>query len=159
MQPGYGQPPYGQPPYGQQQPYGQPPAAPPAGGSYEFTQAENMTIGRLASRAKMWGIISIVIGAVMLISGVALALAIDHVLAQAGGAVIASAALQPVVSGAFYLSAGGAFNNVVNTQGNDIPHMMSAMGKLTNAMRVEAIVAIIAMVAGTVLGIVFSGGN
>jgi hypothetical protein len=157
MQPGYGQP-YGQPPYGQN-PYGQPPAAPPAGGSYEFTQPENVVIGRLGSRAKTWGIISIIVGAIMLILGVVVIIAIDNAIATAAGAVIAAAALQPVVSGAFYLGAGGAFSNVVNTQGNDIPHMMSAMGKLTNAMRVEAIVAIIAMVAGTVLGIVLSGGN
>lgn len=158
MQPPYGQQPYQQQPYGQQ-PYGQPPAAPQPGGTYEFTQPQNMTIGRLASRSKTWGIISIIIGVIMLALGIIVIVAIDHDLARAGGAVIAAAALQPAVSGAFYLSAGGAFSNVVNTQGNDIAHMMSAMGKLTNAMRVEAIVAIIAMVAGTVLGIVLSGGN
>jgi hypothetical protein len=135
----------------------QPGYAPAPGGSYEFNQLENNVIGRLGGRAKTWGICSIVVGAIMLILGVVVMAAVGTDMALAVGSVIAVAALQPIVSGGFYLSAGSAFNSVVSTQGNDIPHMMNAVKKLTNAMRIEAIVAIVAIVGGVVLGaVIFS---
>ncbi len=132
----------------------QPGYAPAAGGSYEFNQLENGVIGRLGGRARTWGVCSIVIGAIMLILGVVVMIAVGNDMGLAVGSVVAIAALQPMVSGGFYLAAGTAFNNVVNTQGNDIPHMMDAMRKLTNAVRIEGIVAIVTIVAGVVLGAV-----
>ncbi|MBI2395797.1 MAG: hypothetical protein HYV09_39900 [Deltaproteobacteria bacterium] len=147
--------PYGQPGYPQGG-YAPPPAA---GGAYEFSQMENTTIGRLGSRAKTWGICSIVIGLILLVLGVVVIIAAPGEAALPVGGVIAVAALQPVVSGGFYMAAGGAFKNVVDTQGNDVPHMMDAMKKLTNAMRVESIVALLAIVGAVIFGVVLAASH
>lgn len=147
--------PYGQPGY----PQGGYAPPPPAGGAYEFSQVENATIGRLASRAKTWGICSIVIGLILMVLGVVVMIAAPAEVGLPVGGVLSVAALQPVVSGGFYMAAGGAFKNVVDSQGNDVPHMMDAMKKLTNAMRVESIVALLAIVGGVIFGVAFAVSN
>ena len=63
-------------------------------------------------------------------------------------------AIQPLVSGKFYLDAGKALKAVVDTLGNDVEHMMDGLAKLRNAVRLEAIVAIVAVVLGILLAFV-----
>lgn len=47
--------------------------------------------------------------------------------------------------------------SVVETQGNDIAHVMDGLGKLRDAVRLEAIVAMIAFVLGVILALVVVG--
>ncbi|MBL8717197.1 MAG: hypothetical protein JNL79_14520 [Myxococcales bacterium] len=138
MQQGWGQP-------GQQPGYG-------ATGGYEFNQTEDAVIGRLGGRARVYGVMSIVIGLLMMAAGVVVIVVLPGPLGLPVGAAVAVAALQPIVSGGFYAAAGSAFKQVVDTQGNDIPHVLGAVTKLTHAVRVEAIVAILATIAGLVIG-------
>ncbi len=129
-----------------------------AGSGYEFTQTENAVIGRLGGRARLYGVMSIVIGLLMLAAGVIVIVVLPGPFGLPVGATIAVAALQPIVSGGFYAAAGSAFKQVVDTQGNDIPHMLGAIGKLTHAVRIEAVVAILATIAGLAIGFTL-GGN
>jgi len=157
QQPGYGQ---AQPAHGAPQGYGGPGGfahAPAGGGSYEFSQLEDISIRKVGGRSKTWGIISLVMGGLLLLGGLGVMVAIDHPLGKAAGAGVLAVALQPIVSGWFYVQAGQAFQSVVDTQGDDIGHMMTAVGKLTNAVRVEAIVSVLAFVLGIVLAAAFAG--
>ena len=150
---GYGQPPgaYGQPPqgggYGQpyapQAPYGMPAGMGPMPvqyGSYEFNDYENAVIDKAASRARTWGIISIVIGALQLMG------ALGAILSP-GLVVYVPMGIVQIVVGTSFLGAGNALKAVVNTQGNDIPYVMQALEKLGSAFFVQIIVTVIGFVA------------
>jgi hypothetical protein len=156
--PGYGPPQqgWGHAPAGGFAPagYGHPPAG---GGGYNFSQLEEISIRKVGGRSKTWGIISLIIGALLLLAGLGVMVGVDHPIAKAAGAAILAVALQPIISGWFYMQAGQAFDAVVDTHGDDIGHMMNAVGKLTNAVRVEAIVSILAVVLGFALATAFAG--
>ncbi len=142
--------------------YGEMPAAPMAAtpSGYEFSAWENATIAKVGSRAKTWGIMSILFG-ILLVTGAGLLFsygAKEPKLVPIGGAVLAIG-IQPVVSGAFYFAAGSALASVVTTQGNDIPLMMRALRKLTHAVRVEAIAAIVTILVGAYFGFLFTQGK
>ncbi len=156
---GYGQPQAQAPNYGQPQApgYGQPPAgypqqamAPQPGpmpgygfGTYEFNDYENQIIGRTAGRARTWGIISIVIGALNTLIGFLFFLSPGLLVNLVSGII-------SIIIGAVFLGVGGSLSNVVNTQGNDIEHMMQAMQKLSSAFMIQIVTTII----GAVLGLI-----
>lgn len=111
-------------------------AAPVQYGGYEFNDAENAIIGKTASRAKLWGIISIVIGALYAMSS-CFAFASPSVLTNLPSGVIG------IVVGIFFLGVGNALQNVVATQGNDIQHIMEALQKMGTAFMVQIITTLI----------------
>lgn len=126
--PGYGGPPpgYGGPPPG----YGGPPPGgmPYGGGGYEFNQAENGTISSAALWSRILGIVLIVIGTIGLVN----CSIIDFALKLAVGI--------------FFILGGNALATVVNTQGMDVPHMMTAMQKLGTAFKIRVIATIVGLV-------------
>lgn len=171
-----GQPqPYGPPP-GQPPPYGSPAGTLPSGfgqpqqpmqqpyagapmpqvsyggyGNYEFNDMENATIAKAAGRARMWGIISIVIGVLYVISGF-FAVAQPALLPN-----LASGA-KDIVVGIVFLGVAGSLTQVVQTQGNDVQHMMQALDKLSTSLMVQIVVTIVGVVLGAilmVLGMIF----
>lgn len=146
--PGYGQPPPGasyQPP----NPYGAPAGAPAMGGmgmpmgaqfgSYEFNDFENSIIDKTAGRAKLWGIISSVIGALQLLASCGM-VANASLASYLPGGIIA------LVVGITFIGVGNSLKSVVQTQGNDMMHMMQAMQKLGNAFMIQIIATIIGIV-------------
>jgi len=126
---------------------------------YEFSMQENDTIRTVGGRARAWGLISVVIGALAILGGLGLMVAIGG----SGGPVVGGAlillAVQYVVSGGRYIAAGSAMRAVVETEGDDMTHMMEAIKKLTGAVRLEAIVAIVASVLGLALGVATYGSK
>lgn len=159
----YGPPPGQPPPYGspagtlpsgfgqqqpmQQQPYagGPMPQVSYGGyGNYEFNDMENAVIAKAAGRARMWGIISIVIGALYVISGF-FAVSQPALLPN-----LASGA-KDIVVGIVFLGVAGSLTQVVQTQGNDVQHMMQALDKLSTSLMVQIIVTIVGVVLGAIL--------
>ncbi len=148
--------------------WGAAPGAAAGGGNYEFNAAENQVIGTAGSRASLWGIVSLVGGGLMIVGGliatifgiVTIASARYSSTRMAGAAtmgagfVLLMMALQPLISGKLYLDAGKALKTVVDTQGNDITHVLEGLAKLRNAIRLEAIVAIVAVVLGLMFTLV-----
>jgi hypothetical protein len=119
-------------------------------GGYEFSAAENVVIGRAGARARVWGIIAIILGGVMLLfAGAAFAIGGKQVLFIAGS--VATTALVPLVAGKLYVDAGHALAAVVDTQGHDIAYVMQSMTKLRNAFRLESILGIVAIILGILL--------
>jgi hypothetical protein len=155
---GYGQPPggggYGQPPapgYGapppsmgfQQNPYGAQGGAPGmmggSYGSYEFNDTENAIIDKAASRAKLWGIISTTIGGLQ-------CLASCGAIASPGLATNLPTGIDAIVVGITFMGVGNSLKSVVQTQGNDLMHMMQALDKMGSAFMVQIVCAIIGVV-------------
>lgn len=150
--PGYGQPPPGGAPpgYGAQpggyapNPYAQP-GAPPGMmggqtfGNYEFNDTENAIIDKAAGRAKLWGIISTVIGALQ-------CLGTCGAIANPGMAIYLPLGIVGIIVGLTFIGVGNALKNVVNTQGNDIAHMMQAVQKMGSAFLIQTIVTLVGIV-------------
>lgn len=107
---------------------------------YEFTDAQNAVVGRLAKRMLWAGIIQIVFGAMQLVGNCSV---------QAGeGKFSISSTSGPfyiviIIVGAMLVSASRSFRRIVTTQGNDIQHLMAAFTSLSRAALVEIISFII----------------
>ena len=146
---GYGQPPgppgYGGPPPSmgfQQNPYGAPQQQPgmmSGGGSYgvyEFNDTENAIIDRAASRAKLWGIISTVLGGLQCFMS-CFAIASPLLATNLPTGIVA------IVVGITFMGVGNSLKQVVRTQGNDLMHMMQALDKMGSAFMVQIVCAIV----------------
>ncbi len=158
---GYGAPPgsggYGQPPpqpmgYGgappsmgyPQNPYGAPQQQPgmmggASYGVYEFNDTENAIIDRAASRAKLWGIISTVLGGLQCFMS-CFAVASPMLATNLPTGIVA------IVVGITFMGVGNSLKQVVQTQGNDLMHMMQALDKMSSAFMVQIICAIVGFV-------------
>ena len=100
----------------------------PVGYDYEFNDAENQVISSAAFWARLLGIFLIVTGVASLINCNVVAFGID------------------LAVGITFLGAASSLSMVVNTQGNDIQHMMMALGKLGTAFKIRVIVTLVAVV-------------
>jgi len=103
---------------------------------YEFNDTENAIIDRAASRAKLWGIISTVLGGLQCFTS-CLAV-VNPVLAIA-----LPAGIVAVVVGITFMGVGNSLKQVVQTQGNDLMHMMQALDKMGSAFMVQIVCAIV----------------
>jgi ABC-type Na+ efflux pump permease subunit len=147
----------------------QPPAAeagvrPLSDGEYEFSVVENGTIDKVGSRARIWGIISLVVGVLVVVALVVVFAMAGQLGGLAGKARLLLLAFAPVglvylVMGWLYITAGQAMRDVVATQGKDVEHLMQGLDKLGSAFRLEVILTIVAVVAGFVLGMAMAGSN
>ena len=119
-------------------------------GQYEFNEMENGVIAKTAGRAKTWGIIAIVIGSIEVLSGFAFFVSPGLLLNFITG-------IAQIVIGVTFLGVGGSLTSVVNTQGNDIEHMMGALNKLSTAFMIQIIMAIIqaVLIALAILLVIF----
>ena len=155
---GYGQPPPGGAPPGYgaappsmgfaPNPYGAPQGAPGmmsgSFGNYEFNDMENSIIDKTASRAKLWGIISTTLGGLQ-------CLASCGAVANAGMASYLPAGIIAIVFGVTFMGVGNSLKMVVQTQGNDVMHMMQALQKMGSAFMVQIVCAIIGFVLAVLI--------
>lgn len=153
---GYGPPP-GAPPgpaYGQAPPgfggapasfgapqggFGSPGMAMPAMpqfGQYEFNEYENSVLAKTAGRAKLWGIIAFVYGALNVVSTCGAFARPDMLINFPQGIV-------GIVVGIMFLGVGNSLASVTTTQGNDIGHLMQGMEKLSNAFLIQVIATLV----------------
>jgi len=100
----------------------------PVGYEYEFNDVENQAISSAAFWARLLGIFLIVSGVASLINCNVITFGID------------------LAIGITFLGGASSLSMVVNTQGNDIQHMMMALGKLGNAFKIRVFVTIAAVV-------------
>jgi hypothetical protein len=117
---------------------------PPSG--YEFTQAQNTIIGGTARYAKIWGILVAGSGALMVLGGLAVGVAMIREVGGAGVAVIliyGALALIPIYVGIYFMRAASALQKVVSTVGRDIQQTMDALDNLRKAFKVQVIFALV----------------
>lgn len=127
---------------------------PHATDAYEFDAAQDEVILATGSRAKLWGMLVLSLG-VLMIPGVVWALS----LASTPGIVVAALCTYLLVNclliGMNFLQAGRALTAVAETQGSDITHLMSSLDSLGRAFSVLILVTALIVVFAT-LGIVAS---
>jgi hypothetical protein len=108
----------------------------PSYGTYEFNDTENSVIDKAASRAKLWGIISIVVGVLQCFASCG-------ALAKPDMATYFPTGIIAIIVGVTFLGVGNSLKAVVQTQGNDIAHMMQALQKMSSAFTVQIVCAIL----------------
>ncbi len=85
---------------------------------YEFTEEENVLVGSLAKKMKFVGIFGIVFGVLEIIQGV-----FSEKTAIVQGII-------SIVIGIWTTKASESFQKIVDTQGNDISYLLSALDQL-----------------------------
>jgi hypothetical protein len=137
-----------------QQAYPQAPPQPPypqaqaTTAQYEFGDAENKTIATAAARAQLWGVVSLVLGVIQL--GVSqLNVARTSFFAMA---TMLSGGVVNIVVGLVFLGVATSFAAVVKSRGNDVTLMMQGLGKLSTALTIQIVVAIVGFAVGFACG-------
>ena len=95
---------------------------------YEFSELENRTVGKAGTWATALGVVLFI---------------------QAGLALINLNIINAVVQlviGLMLFQAGRAFKRVVVTEGNDLIHLMEALGKLSSAFTIRIVVVLVGVV-------------
>lgn len=141
---GFGPPPGIAPPG-----YVPPAAVPGAYGMYELNAIESAIVDKTASRAKLWGVVSIVVGVVNLLSTLG---------AIANRALVSNLPLGivGVIVGVTFFGVGASLKNVVVTRGNDLMHMMLAMQKMSTAFLIQILCGALGLVLAVVTWIVLA---
>jgi len=107
---------------------------------YEFSELENKTISRCASWVTALGIITLVHGTLKVVAAIQLFFADNNTVLTEG----IKAAYYLAVGVAFFLG-GLALKRVVDTEGDDVPHMMNALRSVDRAFTFR-IIAVVVMV-------------
>jgi hypothetical protein len=116
---------------------------------YEFREAENVVISDCGGRARIWGILCILAGAVQLVASL---LNIVRLIPGNGAIFSLPAGAFNILLGVYFMRAGGALQSVVDTRGNDITLMMDALRSFSRAFLVQIIATAVFILL--VLGIV-----
>jgi len=136
--------------YPQQQaynPYQQQPQGGPL--DYEFTPQQNATIGATASWTRGAGIIQTILGGLVVLGALGALFSGN----MGGGLVNGLVAAVYLSIGLSLIAAAGALGRVVNTQGNDIQHLMTALEAYQRAFKIQVILVLAAIVLGIIGGI------
>ena len=127
---------------------------PPVAAGYEFTTTQDRIIRTTGSRARIWGILTLIGGGLTALTGV-LALFTGEDFGVVAAIVYAVLALIPIFVGLNFLQAGKALDAVVTTRGSDIDHLMESISSVGKALYIQ-IVAVTIWFALVVLGIIAS---
>jgi hypothetical protein len=106
-------------------------------GQYEFNDMENSIIDKAAGRAKMWGWIACILGGLQFFGYSCGGFASPALWMSVPMAVVL------FVVGIVFIGVGNSLKSVVQTQGNDIMHMMQAIQKMGSAFLIQSIAWII----------------
>jgi succinate-acetate transporter protein len=121
---------------------GEEPRAPFHTRHYEFSENENQIIENLASKMNFLGLAILVFGIVVLLAGV-----IHFHPGLIFGSIIF------LTTGIFAISASQSFRNVVETKGDDINHLMSALDHLRKAVTVGYWIFVVGLLSVIVLAL------
>ena len=116
------------------------------GSGYEFTTAENGIISKLAKRLRIAGILQAVVGVLMLLGFASRTVALRAASPVLTFGVDLPIAAATIAAGVMMALAAPPFVSVVQTQGQDVEHVMSACGKLSTLMTLLLVAFGVAMV-------------
>lgn len=108
-------------------------------GAYEFNELENAILARTASRAKLWGVISTVLGVTQMIGSCGM-------ISSSSLGLLLPMGIVAAIVGVVFVGVGNSLSSVVGTRGQDVPHLMAAMQKMSTAFTVQIVCNIIGVV-------------
>jgi hypothetical protein len=130
-------------------------ATPP---EYEFDEGSNRVIGSCGNRARIFGILCAISGAVQLLAAVAGLVALT---ASSGSWFLIPSGLFNLALGMLFTRAGTSLTKVVTTRGNDVSLMLHALEHLSKAFMVQiaASVVLVLWVVATTLALAVASGR
>ena len=114
-------------------------------GTYEFSEIENAVVSKTARWTKFWGWLWILGGVLMVALGVS---------ALPAGAVNMVFGAVYLVIGWYFKGAGESLQAVVETSGDDIGHLMTALEKLGSVFKTTMVFTLVGIVLAVVAGII-----
>ena len=112
---------------------------------YEFSNVQNGVIGELASKMRFAGLMGMVFGVLLALTSLAPVVLAKTVSGINWANVVAGVA--SLVIGVWTRGAAGHFQNIVDTEGNDIGNLMVALEELRRAYAIQRIVFAVAALA------------
>lgn len=123
---------------------------------YEFSEVENVVVGRLGRRAQAWGAISAVGGVLCVLAAL-----LTVTMGASGPRTLffLFAALPQLSVGLSFLGSGRALLAVVETQGRDVRLLMEALRAMTAALRIQIVITVVfvALVGAAAAGVLSLG--
>ncbi len=123
--------------------------------SFEFDESQNAVLGDLHKKMQFVGMLFLIMGGFTILGGL--------------GSMVSEGAsgIANILSGGVYLAIGiwtrraaASFREIVDTEGSDIDHLMSALGQLLNLYRLQywmitvlLVVVVLSLVAGIFMGV------
>jgi len=110
---------------------------------YEFAPGENLVIGDCGNRARIFGILCSITGAVQLI---AVASSVLGIVPSNVAFFLAPSGAFNLLLGIFLAHAGTALTDVVNTQGRDVTLLLHALTAFSRAFFVQIVAALVFLI-------------
>ena len=115
-------------------------SSPAASPEYEFAPGENLVIGDCGNRARIFGILCSVTGAVQILAAL---VAVAGIVPSNVALFLAPSGAFNLVIGIFLTRAGTALTDVVNTQGRDVTLLLRALTAFSKAFMVQIVAALV----------------
>lgn len=122
---------------------------PPGTDAHEFGPYENEVIGKTGKWIGYWSWIAVLSGVAMIITGFLTSESI------VGGLVMGAIY---IFIGLYFRGAAKSMKDVVETAGNDVQHLMTALDKLSSAFKVMVLLVFIGVVLALIAGVVAAMG-
>lgn len=111
---------------------------------YEFDSSEEGVIGDAARWVAIWAWFAMIAGAIVALTGV---------FTLPGGLGEVAIGAVYLIIGFFFRGAGSSLKSVVETEGDDIAHLLSALDNVGSAFKIMVIVTAIGLILGIIAGV------
>jgi hypothetical protein len=113
--------------------------------SYEFSEAQNLVFKTLSMRMRLFGVVVLLEGLLLLAGAAFLHLKLDQPFALV--AILALSGVYLIVLGGPKLGVASSFNSILETSRNDIDHLMKALSGLQTAFLINCLIVVLVFVA------------
>jgi hypothetical protein len=117
-----------------------------SGDGYEFNDAQNDRISRLAGAMSFVGLLLLVSGVIEVVVG----LAVMFWLTPGQGFGALAQGILNLLLGSWTRKAAGAFDQIVKTQGNDIDNLMAALDELNRVYLLQRVLVLMSIVVALI---------
>lgn len=115
---------------------------------YEFTPEQDQRVSRAAHRVLAWGVVSVCTGTAGLMLVIAGVLGIKSYWPMPPVMTVLPLLLVQFGVGWFYIRVGLALRAITRTEGRDITHALTGLRALTQALQLETLATLGALLAG-----------
>jgi len=112
--------------------------------TYEFSEAQNVVFKTLAMRMRLFGVIVLLEGLLLLAGAAFLHLKLDQPFALV--AILALSGVYFIVLGGPKLGVASSFNSILETSRNDVEYLMKALKGLQTAFLINCLIVIAVLV-------------
>jgi hypothetical protein len=114
--------------------------------AHEFSPEQDAQIASFATATRGWGFVSLVVGVLDVVAMLVLPKSTAAMLTYAIPGAVA------LVVAAAFVEAASSLRKITHSRGHDMAHLFTALGKLGVALKIQALVTLLALVVGFAVG-------